>query len=86
MEKKVHKWKIKCKNCGIEFEHIFVATDLFKPHIFNKLTMTCPSCGSTNFDPIRLDGKESLEEWQAAHPDLNIKSLPDHSYLETGVA
>ena len=86
MEKKVHKWKIKCKNCGIEFEHIFVATDLFKPHIFNKLTMTCPSCGSTNFDPIHLDGKESLEEWQAAHPDLNIKNLPDHSYLETGVA
>lgn len=83
MEKKVHKWKIQCKSCGAEFEHIFVATDLFKPHIFNELALTCPKCGSTKFDPVHLDGKEPLEQWQAEHPDLNVKDLPDHSYLES---
>ncbi len=82
MEKKVHKWKILCKNCGTEFEHIFVASDLFKPHIFNELALKCPKCGATKFDPVRLDGKETLEQWQVEHPELNIKDLPDHSYLE----
>lgn len=83
MEKKVHIWKVVCKSCGETFDHIFVATDLFKPHIFNELSMTCPKCHSTKFDPIRPVGKETLEQWQVEHPELKISDLPDHSYLET---
>lgn len=82
MEKKVHIWKVQCKSCGAEFEHIFVATDLFKPHIFNELSMKCPQCGSVKFDPIHMAGKEPLEQWQNEHPDMKISDLPDHSYLE----
>lgn len=82
MEKKVHVWQVKCKNCGETFEHIFVATDLFKPHIFNELSMKCPKCGSVKFDPVQPLSKEPIEQWKMEHPDLNIADLPDHSYLE----
>ncbi|MCL4328325.1 MAG: hypothetical protein M1151_03995 [Candidatus Thermoplasmatota archaeon] len=82
MEKKVHLWEVKCSACNESFQHIFVASDAFKPHIFNKTRMKCPKCGATKYDPVRALGKEPLEKWKNEHPDLNIESLPDHSYVE----
>lgn len=82
MEKMVHVWKIKCRSCGAEFEHVFRARDVFKPHIFNSLELRCPKCGSVNFDPVTPSGKETLENWKMQHPDLNLDSLPDYSYME----
>lgn len=84
MEKKVHILEVECNKCGTTFQHIFVATDLFKPHMFNELDMKCPKCGQKGFDVVHLAGKQTLEEWQQSHPGMNIKDLPDHSYLETG--
>lgn len=82
MEKKVHIWEVECKKCGHTFQHIFVASDVFKMHVFNELEMKCPSCGKEGLDVIHILGKETLEAWQAEHPGLSIKDLPDHSYLE----
>lgn len=82
MEKKVHIWKVSCKKCGTEFEHVFRAEDILRPHIFNELMMRCPKCGSTAFDPVAPLGKQTLEEWQNEHPGVDINSLPDHSYPE----
>lgn len=82
MEKKVHIWKVRCKSCGEEFEHVFVASDILKPHVFNDMPMECPKCKKTTWDLVQALKKEPLEQWQQEHPDLNIKDLPDHSYLE----
>lgn len=82
MEKKVHIWKVKCKNCGETFDHIFVASDILKPHIFNELSMKCPKCGMVKFDPVSPSGKMTLQEWQTEHPDMNLSDLPDHSYVD----
>lgn len=80
MEKKVHIWLVKCKFCGYEFKHIFTARDILRPHIFNDLDFTCPQCGRTGYDPVRSLGKQTLQEWQNEHPDLDIKQLPDYDY------
>ncbi len=82
MEKKVHIVKVKCKYCGAEFDHIFRAGDLLRPHVFNQLRFTCIKCGKTGFDYVKKVGKMSLTEWQSQHPELNIEDLPDYSYIE----
>ncbi len=82
MKKVVHVWQVQCKNCGENFDHIFVASDVLKPHIFNLLSMKCPKCGETKFDPIKSLEKLPLEEWKIEHPELDISRLPDHSYIE----
>lgn len=82
MEKKVHIWEVQCKNCGETFQHVFVASDILKPHIFNQLSMRCPNCGEVKFDPIKSLEKLSLDEWKTQHPELDISNLPDHSYTE----
>lgn len=82
MEKMVHIWKIRCTACQAEFEHIFRARDILRPHIFMNLDFTCPKCGAMKFDPVSPIGKESLEEWKIKHPDLDIEKLPDYSYLD----
>ncbi len=71
-----------CRKCHKEFEHIFRARDLLRPHIFNELAFKCPDCGATEFDPISPKGKYTLEEWKQMHPDLDLESLPDYSYPE----
>lgn len=82
MQKKVHIWQVQCKNCGEVFEHIFVASDILKPHIFNLLSMKCPKCGDVKFDPVKSLEKITLEEWKIQHPEINISDLPDHSFIE----
>ncbi len=82
MEKKVHIWSIKCVSCGTVFEHVFRYTDILRPHIFNDISFKCPQCGATHMDPVKPLGKETLEDWQKQHPDLNLNDLPDYSYVE----
>ncbi|MCL4444458.1 MAG: hypothetical protein AAE986_06215 [Thermoplasmataceae archaeon] len=82
MEKKVHIVRVKCRYCGTEFDHIFKAGDLLRPHFFDELRFTCIKCGKTGFDHVRNVGKMTLDEWQLQHPGLNIEDLPDYSYME----
>lgn len=82
MEKMVHIFQVKCTHCGSEFEHIFRARDVFKPHIFNSIDFKCPSCGKSGFDLTKALGKFTLQEWQKEHPDLDMNNLPDYSYVE----
>lgn len=82
MEKKVHIYQVKCNKCGTEFEHIFRASDLFRPHMFTSVDFKCPSCGQTGLDQTKSIGKLTLQEWQQEHPELDINNLPDYSYVE----
>lgn len=82
MLKKVHIWEVQCRNCGTHFEHVFVASDILKPHILNLLEMKCPKCGDVKFDPVKSLEKLSLEEWKLKYPEIDISTLPDHSYIE----
>lgn len=82
MEKFVHIWQIKCRDCGNVFDHIFRARDILRPHIFTLLSFKCPKCGASAFDPVKSLGKLTLEDWKAQHPDLDLESLPDYSYEE----
>lgn len=82
MEKMVHVWQIRCSDCGQEFEHIFRARDILRPHMLTSLVFKCPSCGKNSFDPVKPMGKFTLQQWQSEHPDLDINNLPDYSYIE----
>ncbi|MCL5787982.1 MAG: hypothetical protein M1581_05165 [Candidatus Thermoplasmatota archaeon] len=82
MAKMVHIWEVKCKYCGTQFEHIFRADDILRPHIFNDLRFKCIKCGKVGYDPVRSIGKMTLDEWQEKHPELNLEDLPDYSYID----
>ena len=82
MEKMVHIWKVHCNKCGADFEHVFRARDILKPHIFNELTMKCPKCGNTSFDTVVPVSKMTLSQWELQHPELKLEDLPDYSYVE----
>ncbi len=81
-EKKIHLWEVKCKFCGKTFEHVFKARDIFRPHMFNSVSFTCPGCGKSGFDVVKWGKKMTFSEWQNEHPELNIDNLPDYSYIE----
>ncbi|MHB1439832.1 MAG: FmdB family zinc ribbon protein [Cuniculiplasma sp.] len=82
MEKYVHIWIVKCANCGNNFEHIFRARDILKPHIFNELLFKCPSCGARKFDLVKPLKKEQEDQWKEEHPNLRLEDLPDYSYVD----
>ena len=52
----VHIWEVKCKYCGTQFEHIFRAGDILRPHVFNDLRFKCIKCGKVGYDPVRSIG------------------------------
>lgn len=76
----IHVWRIRCKSCNHEFEHIFRGRDVLRPHVFNDVRFSCPICGNKSYDPVESTRKMTLEEWQAMHPDKNMDDLPDSSY------
>ncbi|MCL4480048.1 MAG: Zn-ribbon domain-containing protein [Candidatus Thermoplasmatota archaeon] len=82
MVKYVHVWRIHCNACNSDFEHVFQARDILRPHIFNELLFTCPSCGAKKFDLVRPEKKETLEQWKADHPETDLKDVPDYSHLK----
>lgn len=82
MQKYVHVWLIKCNACNRDFEHIFKAKDILRPHIFNELLFTCPSCGAKKFDLVKPEKKVTLEEWESEHPETGLKDVPDYSNLD----
>jgi DNA-directed RNA polymerase subunit RPC12/RpoP len=83
MQKYIHIWKVHCSKCGKDFQHIFRARDMLKPHVFNDLLMKCPYCGNTSFDTVSSAGKLTEQEWKEEHPELEIDQLPDYSYSDT---
>ena len=82
MTKMVHIWEVKCKYCCTQFEHVFRASDILRPHIFNDLRFKCIKCDKVGYDPVRSIGKMTPEEWQEKHPELKLEDLPDYSYVE----
>lgn len=77
--KKIHIWLVKCTKCGYEFEHIFHASDILRPHMFNELRFKCIKCGKSAFDPVRSLGTYDRDEFIREHPDIDINSIQDFS-------
>ncbi len=77
--KKIHIWLVKCVKCGYEFEHIFHASDMLRPHIFNDLRFKCIKCGESAFDPIKSLGSFDRDQFIREHPDIDINSIHDFS-------
>ncbi|GGM77914.1 hypothetical protein GCM10007108_15150 [Thermogymnomonas acidicola] len=78
MAKYVHVWEVECNHCHGKFEHVFRASDILRPHVFNELLFQCPLCGSKAFDPVRPLGKYSRDEWVREHGDKAFSDLPEY--------